>query len=212
MIDYKPEDYINKVVIVANGKFPKKFSVLNILRTAKQIICCDGGANKLLLNGFTPSVIIGDIDSISKENKQKFKEKIIKINDQETNDLTKAVNWCVENNIDSVVIIGATGNREDHTIGNVFLLPSYLQKIKVSMFTDYGVYFPINQPTQFRSYKGQQISIFPAEYNSKVTTHNLKYPLNKANLTELWQGTLNESLGTSFEIETNNKYIVYCLF
>jgi hypothetical protein len=45
---------------------------------------------------------------------------------------------------------------------------------------------------------------------AEVTLHGLRYPLNKAILANWWQGTLNESLGDAFTIETWGRTIVFC--
>ena len=58
---------------------------------------------------------------------------------------------------------------------------------------------------------GQQVSIFNID-NSPITSHNLKYPLNNMILDNLWNGTLNESLGEWFTIETKGKTLVYRTF
>ena len=45
--------------------------------------------------------------------------------DQETNDLTKAVNYVKTLGFREVLILGATGRREDHTLGNISLLAQF---------------------------------------------------------------------------------------
>ncbi|MBZ4652548.1 MAG: Thiamine pyrophosphokinase, partial [Proteiniphilum sp.] len=45
-----------------------------------------------------------------------------------------------------------------------------------------------------------------------LTTQGLKYPLQQRVLTNWWQGTLNESLGDRFRIETDGRIIVFQAF
>ena len=66
------------VTIVANGNFPKHHIPLEILNKANCIIACDGGADTLVSNGYEPDIIIGDLDSISNENKLKFSDRLVK--------------------------------------------------------------------------------------------------------------------------------------
>ena len=54
----------NPLVIVSNGDFPTHSIPLEILKEAKSILACDGAADKLANNGYTPNIIIGDLDSI----------------------------------------------------------------------------------------------------------------------------------------------------
>ncbi len=200
----------NEAVILANGEFPKKQFLLDKLQTAEYLICCDGAVNTLSKIGVRPYAIIGDLDSISSDIKNRYKDIIQHISEQDTNDLTKAVNWSINKGFNKLTILGATGKREDHLIGNVFLLIRYIQKVKVVMISDYGVFTPINKNTTFKSYVGQQVSIFSPDYHTKISTQNLLYPINNKNLPELWNGTLNESMAETFEIKiSGGSVIVY---
>lgn len=188
-------------IILANGAFPSHQVPLKELKHSEYIVCCDGAATKLVKFGIAPFAIVGDLDSLDKTIGIDYHDIVYHISDQETNDLTKAVNWCVQNNFEDITIVGATGQREDHTLGNIFLLPLYAQMIKVRMLTDHGVFTPILQSQSFVSYSKQQVSIFATQSSTPITTTDLRYPLAKRVLDFLWQGTLNESLGDSFRIE-----------
>ncbi len=202
-----------KTVILANGEFPRYKIPLALLNNAEQIISCDGAANNLVQYGLRPSLIIGDMDSLNIEIKRKFSDVLKIIPDQNTNDLTKAVNWCIKKGIPEVVILGATGKREDHSIGNISLLAEYVGKIKLKMITDYGEFTPIIKSSFFNSFKGQQVSVFSMNPQIKINSVNLKYPLIKLKLDAWWKGSLNESTANQFSINFNRgKVIVYQLF
>ena len=119
-------NYMNKlqirqpVTIIANGNFPCHKIPLDILKKSNTIIACDGAADKLIKNNYSPDVIIGDMDSIS--NNKIHLNKIIEEKDQTDNDLRKAIKYTINNNIHKIDIIGATGLREDHTIGNLITI------------------------------------------------------------------------------------------
>jgi thiamine pyrophosphokinase len=190
-----------KAVILANGSFPTHKIPLSELKQSKYIVCCDGAINKLEQAEITPFVIVGDLDSLESELKWKYRDIIYHLSDQDTNDLTKAVNWCLSNKFSEITIVGATGQRDDHMIGNIFLLPQYAKNIKVKMLTDYGVFTPIIRSRNFESYTRQQVSIFSTVADTIITTANLRYALTNQKLEMMWQGTLNESMGDSFRIE-----------
>lgn len=204
---------MKKAIILANGAFPIRENIIDMLKQAKYLICCDGAINKLDKIGIKPFAIIGDLDSVSNNIKQKYADIIYHYSEQNTNDLTKSVNWCIEHKFTEIDILGATGEREDHAIGNIFLMMRYVKKIKVKMITDYGVFTPITQNTNFKSYKGQQVSIFsPCNSTKIVSTHNLRYSIQNQMLPELWNGTLNESIGDTFSINIKGEgLIVYQL-
>lgn len=203
----------NRTVIVADGDFPVHNVPLGYLRNASHIICCDGSTENLLLAGFNPFAIVGDIDSLSDDLASRFADRIFRDDDQETNDLTKAVNWCQERGYDDLVIVGATGKREDHTIGNISLLAEYIRKTSVIMVTDTGFFIPITETTTITSFAGQQVSVFSIENSTEITTYGLKYPLKNSTIGNWWQATLNESLGDSFRLEfTGGRLLVYLKF
>ena len=189
-----------KTIILANGKFPTHKIPLEFLLYAEQIVCCDGAAQNLLNSGIKPDYIIGDLDSISKEIRKEFASILLYRFDQETNDLTKAVQFCLENNRTEITILGATGKREDHTLGNLSLLLDYAEKAKVQMLTDNGIFTPILETSAFESYPGEQISIFSLQPDTVFTFNNLLYPVEKRKLTSWWQGTLNEAETNYFSI------------
>ncbi len=198
----------NKAVILANGAFPEHPIPLGELKSAKYIVCCDGAINNLEKAGLHPYAIVGDLDSLDSRLREKYRDLIYHFADQDTNDLTKAVNWCLAKRFEEVIIVGASGLREDHMIGNVFLLPRYAKKIKVTMLTDHGSFVPLLESAMMDSFKGQQVSLFSVSSATLITTHNLRYALNSQSLKMMWQGTLNESLGDSFRIELQGDPVI----
>ena len=130
------------VCIVANGEFPSAIIPLNILKESKTIIACDGAVDKLIKNKYRCDIIIGDLDSISNKVKNSNMN-IIQIKDQSKNDLRKIIDLLCSQNINEFSIIGATGYREDHTIGNIFSILDYNNDIDVKIYSDYGVFSSI---------------------------------------------------------------------
>jgi thiamine pyrophosphokinase len=159
--------------------------------------------------GVQPNFIVGDLDSISDETKIKFANLLIRDENDDTNDLTKAVKFCINNGIESLEILGATGCREDHALGNISLLANYMDHLtSVKMFTDYGVFTPISQTTTFESFPNQAISIFSITPETLISTDNLAYPLKNRTFHSWWEGTLNRSLGEKFTIRIDGGKII----
>jgi thiamine pyrophosphokinase len=200
-----------QTVILANGTYPTHAVPLARLREAGMIICCDGAAEKLVDHGLEPGLIIGDLDSVSPALKERYANLLVRDSDQETNDLTKAVNWCVRNGIGAVTILGATGIREDHALGNISLLADYGSRIEAVMLTDTGSFRVYYRSVTIASRPGQQVSLFSIDPSLKVTSTGLRYPLNKLALNSWWRGTLNESAGDSFSLEFENGHVIVFL-
>jgi thiamine pyrophosphokinase len=200
-------------VILADGDFPWHKIPLDYLNNAARIICCDGSAAKLIGLGIIPDAIVGDMDSLDVTTAEAYPERIHRDDDQETNDLTKAVKWCVARGFLDLVILGATGRREDHTIGNISLLLEYSNKARVRMVTDTGIFIPIRESSEISSYPGQQVSVFSIDPETEITSRGLMYPLTKKKLSNWWVATLNEALSESFRLNfVSGKVIVYLKF
>src|SRR5664279_1774766 len=209
MIDIQTIPY---TVIVADGTFPTHDIPLGYLKNAKRIICCDGSAQNLLLTGMQPDAIVGDMDSLNDELANRFADRIYLDENQETNDLTKAVSWCIDMGYKDLVIVGATGKREDHTLGNISLLAEYVREMNIIMVTDTGIFRPYLKSSKISSFPGQQVSIFSIDPETQVTSIGLRYPLSGTKINNWWCATLNESLGDNFSLEFDGRLIVYLKF
>lgn len=197
------EKIIKKTVIIADGTFPSHEIPLSYLREADYIVCCDGSAENLIYRGMIPDAIVGDMDSLGNELKKRFSDRIYIDNDQETNDLTKAVEWCRRKGYNDLVILGATGKREDHTIGNISLLADYSEYLQILMVTDTGFFIPFRSSCEIDTVPGQQLSIFSINPETVINSGGLQYPLVRRKLGNWWQGTLNEARGNKVILEFN---------
>ena len=200
-----------QTVILADGRFPYGEIPLKILNAAKYIVCCDGAVDGLVEYGLEPYAIVGDMDSASEEVKEKYKSIIHASSHQYTNDLTKAIYFCLQQGFHDVVILGATGLREDHAFGNVSLLAQYSEILDVQMVTNHGTFSAIKHTTIFNSFPGQQVSVFTLDAGTRMCSENLKYPLKDVCFDSWWKGTLNESTSSSFTLtlETGKRIIVF---
>lgn len=207
------DNRIFSTVIVADGTFPEHNIPLAYLKNAGRIICCDRSAENLLNAGFEPEAIVGDMDSLSMDIAARFKDRVYHNGNQDTNDLTKAVSWCSEKGYNEIAILGGTGKREDHTIGNISLLVEYIRDVKVIMVTDTGILMPYLKSSEVSSFPGQQVSIFSIDPETEISSKGLLYPLNRKKIKNWWEATLNEALGDSFSLEFyGSPIIIYLKF
>jgi len=199
------------IVIVADGTFPEHPIPLGYLRNADKIVCCDGSAESVVNASLIPDAIVGDMDSISNKLSKRFADRIYKDENQETNDLTKAVMWCYEAGYRDLIIVGATGKREDHTIGNISLLAEYSQYVDVMMVTDTGFIMPFQKSCKIKSSPAQQVSVFSINPETEITSTGLRYPLKKRKLKNWWEATLNEAEGDHFDLEFSDGRVLVFL-
>ena len=195
-------------VILADGEFPTADIPLQILREAKFLCCCDGAAAKAIAQGFMPDAIVGDGDSLTPEFKTRYAAIIHMESEQDDNDLTKATRFCIAKGFRHIAYLAATGKREDHTIGNIFLLPRYVQQFGITpeIYTDHGWFSVINGTTELPSFPGQQVSIFNIT-GKKVEGEGFTWP--PYTYKELWQGTLNEAKSDRILLKTDGIMIVF---
>lgn len=198
------------VVVLAQGEPPSDPRLLELLRKAPHRVFCDG-ASRLLLEqpDLNPDFIVGDGDSVPKEIRQHYRTKFIQEEEQDTNDLSKAMRLCKEKSWLNVVILGATGLREDHSLGNIFLLPSYFrQGFHVFMISNYGLFVPLCGDIRLPLPLHTPISFFPLS-TAAFSVEGVQYPFQERRFTELWQATLNLVTAPEVHLSCKEPILVY---
>lgn len=197
-----------KTVIVANGAFPSGSQALDFLRHAGHIICCDGAVGKLTAVGFTPSVVVGDLDSLSPDERQRWSDRLHPDYSTEYNDLQKALKYAIAQQMDNIVLLGCAGGREDHFIANLSIMATYDDRLNLLMVTDNGLFRSIRRTTTLPAVPGQQVSVFTKDETLPLTFHGLKYPVSHRCFRHLWEGSLNEATENAFTIEMHGEGVI----
>lgn len=195
---------MNNIVILCNGAFPTEPYPLFLLDSADAVVCCDGALEKLLAHNPSarPAVVIGDMDSLPVSLREQYASLVVKVEEQEFNDQTKAMRYVLEHYPEAtdITILGATGLREDHTIGNLGLLMEYTRLFnlgdrRVSAVSDYGTAFAITDSCDLHLGEGRRISIFTADNSLRITSQGLQWPLDDVVFDAWWKATLNRTTG-----------------
>lgn len=199
---------IYEVVILAAGDYPTAGKALRLLQTADRVVCCDSAAADFIRReGRYPWRIVGDCDSLPADLCQRYADIIVHEREQETNDLSKAIRFVRSEGFNRIAIVGATGKREDHTLGNISLLIDYMRMgLEVSMLTDYGCFHPCHDSFSAELPLGTQVSIFSFGATG-FRGNGLRYPLH--DFTNWWQGTLNETVQPNIDITAQGDFLVY---
>ena len=205
------------VVILAAGEFPTHPVPLRTLSEADFVVVCDSAYSAILNFEFRISnfVVIGDGDSLSEETKRALGDRWIEVAEQDYNDLHKAMAYAtskfkIQNSKFS--ILGATGKREDHTLGNISYLVTFAEEhpgADIEMLTDHGRFVAIRGERRFESFPRQQVSIFVMDPDSAITSTGLRWPLEEFHARRWWQASLNEVLGTSFTLHSEDWLVVF---
>ena len=194
---------------MGNGQFPKKEYPLYLLESADYVVCCDGALDTYLRhfsgrNLRRPDVVVGDMDSLSKKTAERFRDIAVKIDEQETNDQSKAFHHILEHfpDVDTIHILGATGKREDHTIGNLSLLMEYAREMRrqdcgrtvsVDIVSDWSTAFAITDSCTLDVGEGRSVSIICPDNSLNIKSEGLVWPTDNVVFDNLWQTTLNRA-------------------
>jgi thiamine pyrophosphokinase len=106
------------------------------------VICADGGANWARTFGIIPNKVIGDMDSIS-EDERSYWEKMgasfcLSPPEKDFTDTYLALDIARQEGGGDIAIWGGTGSRLDHTLANIF---------SAARFTDEGMNIRFESPT-----------------------------------------------------------------
>ncbi len=205
------------IVILAAGDFPSHPVPLAALHGADFVVCCDSAYRgiKNEESRMKDFVVIGDGDSLSETDKQALGDRWIHVAEQDYNDLHKAMQWATQkfSIIDSQFsILGATGRREDHTLGNISYLDTFASEypgIHLEMLTDHGRFQYHIGTRIYPSFLRQQVSLFTLDPRTHVTATGLQWPLDGATLSPWWQGTLNAALADTFSLSADGPLLVF---
>ncbi len=189
-----------RIIIFANGELPNKEKARALLRHDDFIIAADGGTRHALALGRMPNILIGDLDSVTDEERGKMKESNVEVfqfpADKNETDLELAIQHALTLNPQEVIIIGALGGRLDQTLGNIALIIDHSSFI-ISLDDGLEEVFFCSEHSQINGNSGDIISLLPwqGEVTDIITT-GLKWPLQNETLyPNKTRGISNEMTG-----------------
>ncbi|MBA7559219.1 thiamine diphosphokinase [Candidatus Atribacteria bacterium 1244-E10-H5-B2] len=180
----------NKTVVVLNGELKGDREEFKKLIGEKDIffIAADGGALFLESIGFLPDVIIGDFDSLTKAQYQRYEKlgaKIIKYPvEKDETDGELALQYCKRRGLDNIIIIGFAGGRLDQQLANIFLLEYAFRNGITAFIKEPGLEMGIiDREKVFFQKIGTGLSLIPLDEKViGVTVTGCKYLLESGSL------------------------------
>jgi len=117
---------INPTLIFANGQLHNGEAVRRALATPAHIIAADGGAHLALDLGYSISLLIGDMDSISPPMLHQLEAQGVEVMrfspEKDETDLQLALQEAARRGATWIRVIGALGGRFDQQLANIYLL------------------------------------------------------------------------------------------
>lgn len=197
-----------RALLFANGVDPKKGRLK--FSAEDYLIAVDAGLKHLLLRGFLPNLLVGDLDSIDPKALQKCAEGGIEIlrfpPEKDETDLELALNEAAKRGFSEVVIAFGLGGRIDHMLGNLALLGHPVSKNVFVYFDDGQTKVTLldeqRSMLSLRTEPGDLVSLIPWQGDaSGIHTEGLKYSLQGETLyANQARGVSNLALGTTASV------------
>jgi len=199
---------MSRVIIFANGYLPDLEKARAIIRADDVLIAADGGTRHALALGFRPGLIVGDLDSITEDERRKMENAGVRIvkysRDKNETDLELAIQHALDFKPEQIIIVAALGGRLDQTLANLALI-SDERFAQLDVRLDDGVEeaFFFRGQVQVRGKSGDVVSLIPWQGAVKVIrTENVKWPLHNEMLyPEKSRGVSNELTSDTARIE-----------
>lgn len=196
---------MKKCIILGNGEAPSK-KVFEILKSSgySTLFCADGGANTALRLGLIPEFIIGDFDSIKPDalSSFKLKSRLIKLTRQNDTDIEKCIKHAYRRKYDRVILVGATGDRLDHSFCNLGVALKYFDKIRIEILHKESILRVMTGESILQTLPGETVSIYGFDEKTKIVTKGLKYNLKGQSLPfGKRESTSNIALGAAVKLK-----------
>ena len=200
-------------LIITGGNIRDEFACEKIKTGGyDMIMAADSGMDFLYRNHLTPDIIVGDFDSVDHDALDFFREdkriEFCRLNPvKDDTDTEYAIRDALSRGITQLTIIGGTGSRLDHVLGNISLLGIGLEEnVEIELVDEHNRVRMIDKPLSIRRDEqfGRFVSLIPYTGNVEhVTLTGFKYTLD-----DYTMGGFN-SLGVSNEIKEEVAHIEF---
>lgn len=169
-------------LIICGGTPPTKNLLEKHIKQADLQIGADSGGHVFLGYGFTPDIVLGDLDSFKYTNHENID--ILKLEDQNSTDLDKALQYALNKGAKTCSVLGALGKRIDHQQKNLSSMVEFHERFDSLVFEDdYGKTFLVDSPYEKDIPMDTIISFFPVSgHIENFISSGVLYPLDNVTL------------------------------
>jgi thiamine pyrophosphokinase len=204
-----------KVLLIADSPDFDSAYISRHAGSVDTVIVTDGAVEKLPPT-VTPHIICGDFDSLSvpRAREQYVTSEFITLDDQNLNDLEKALMLALARGATEVTIASAFGGRMDVSIANLSVLIRHhtacsLAMIHGEMMTKIlSDRTPTAQTVTFDARAGSSVSCIPLDGEAIVSISNVKWTLDRQEVRSGSHGVSNEALGGAVTVTVHRGVVV----
>jgi thiamine pyrophosphokinase len=188
---------VNRCVVILPGGRPP-FHITE----GDLVICADGGALSILSEGSMPDILVGDMDSLTREQVGEMKEKgvILEVHPREKDlaDGELAVRKAVSYSPGRIDIFGGKSGRSDHILSSFHLLFNIPRAIESVLHLENDDIILIREGFELLAAPEKPVvSVLPASPQARITIEGLKWDLVDHTL------ELGSTLGIHNELREN---------
>ncbi|UKM64738.1 thiamine diphosphokinase [Flavobacteriaceae bacterium GSB9] len=191
-----------KVFLLIDGERPNQLPDLS----GYDLVCATDGAYRFLAeNKVVPDFISGDFDALET---LPSNIETITTPDQDYTDFEKMLRILFDKGFVNIDVYGASGNEQDHFLGNLSTAIKWKANLNLMFFDNYGYYFLANNTTKIKNCNGKIVSLVPFPKVEGIITKGLKYVLNNEQLTFGKRiGTRNEGIAEEVTINFESGHL-----
>ena len=196
-----------RAVVFANGVILEIHLVKQLITEKDYIVSADGGLRYIRSLNLIPKLVVGDLDSVSRDDIQFLNDNNIEIlkfpADKDQTDLEIALRELAKRDYKDILLIGALGGRTDQTLANLGLISSISNDdIRIEFDDGREHIMLIRNRLLLSGKKGDTVSLLPLCSPAKgITTKGLRYSLTDEQLLpDQTRGISNVMMGEIAEI------------
>ncbi len=191
-----------RAIIFANGSLPDPEPARRLIRPGDVLLAADGGTRHALSLGLTPSIVVGDLDSLTEGDHLRLENAGTRLlqhpPDKNETDLELALTFALGQGFAPIIIVAALGGRLDQTLASLALLTApRLSAVDIRLDDGVEEAWFTRREAQVQGASGDLLSLIPwGGEAGGVRTEGLRWPLEDETLFPYQtRGISNEMLG-----------------
>jgi thiamine pyrophosphokinase len=190
--------------LIANGSCELSHEQIEYLKKTPYLIAVDGGLKHCHRLGLKPTIYVGDFDSTSQEDLDRFPkiETHLFSEEKDQSDLELALDIAFKMSSGPLHVYAALGGRTDHSLYNLVLLSRFPGRLEYR--TKNERVFALGKENTMKTLPGQTLSLLPINGPAQgVTTRGLKWELHDATLDKRFLSLSNICLDKEISISVS---------